>query len=295
MVLKRKRITETQRLLGIYGKMTERQIYYKLISVNLGKAGDSFTNDLSKILCYARRKYVVNPNAVDGIDPSLIIDATREIRFTEPSKDDKQFSQILNSRILNSIDADFSLDLWQDQKIMPIIILEKHTLADIFEEVTKPYGVLMNVNIGFTSDSKLYEISQIIPSTRELILQMYSDYDDSGMTMVSTIKSSAQCYIKNPFNVEQGALTKQQLLDPKYKLHTIQRTYKKRVKGVPPKWIQVTKNICELDAFDPNDLKQIIKENIEKYIDKPKMFNFRIQETNRQKQNLRKVYFPNLP
>jgi len=292
MVLGNKRIVEAQRLLGIYGKMTVRQIYYKLISVGLGKSGDSFANELSELLCDARRKYLVNPNDAEGIDPSLIVDPTREVRYTEPSKDDKDFSQNLNRRILNSIDEQFTLDIWQDQKVMPIIILEKHTLADIFEEKTEYYKVPLNVNIGFTSDAKLFEISQLIPSNKELIFQMYSDYDDSGSTMFSTFANSARYYIKNPFNVEQGALTKQQVLDPKYKLHTIPRTYKKRVKGTPPQWVKVTKQICELDAFDPNDLKQIIKDNIERYIDKPKMFKFRIQETDIQRKNLRQMYKP---
>ena len=284
MVLGKARIIETQRLLSIYGKMTERQIYYKLISIGLGKSGDSFANELSRLLCEKRR---------DGtIDPSLIIDTSREVRYTKSSIDDKDFSQKLDHRILNSIDEQFTLDIWQDQRIIPIIILEKHTLADIFEEITEPYKVPLNVNIGFTSDAKLFEISQIVPTNKELVFQMYSDYDDSGSTMVSTFKNSAQCYIKNPFNVEQEALTKQQLLDTKYNLQTIPRTYKKRLKGTPARWIPVTKQICELDAFDPNDLKQIVKENIERYIDKPKMFNFRMQETERQRKNLRKIYSP---
>jgi hypothetical protein len=272
--------------------MTVRQIYYKLISVGLGKSGKAFENTLSILVCEARR---------DGrIDPSRIVDPSREVRYSKPSNDDKDFAQNLNLRILNSIDTQFTLDIWQDQKIMPIIILEKHTLADIFEEITEPYKVPLNVNIGFTSDAKLFEISQLVPLNRELIFQMYSDYDDSGRTMVSTFANSAKHYIKNPFNVEQGALTKQQLLafdssgKSKFNLQTIPKTYKKRVKGTPPKWVYITKQICELDAFDPNDLKQIIKDNIERYIDNPKMFNFRIQETDRQRKNLRQIYLNSL-
>jgi len=292
MVVKRRIISETQKLLGIYGKMTERQIYYKLISQGIGKSGKSFANSLSTILCDARRNYISSPNAVDSIDPSMIVDTSREVSYTETSKDDKEFSQKLDLRILNTIDEQFTLDIWQDQKIIPVIILEKHTLAPIFKEIAEPYKVPLNINMGFTSDAKLYEISQIVPSNKELIFQMYADYDDSGRTMVSTFKNSARCYMMNPLNVEQGALTKQQVLDPKYNLHTIPRTYKKRLKGVPPKWKLVTKQICELDAFDPKDLKQIIKGNIERYINKPKMFKFRIQETDIQRKNLRQMYEP---
>lgn len=273
MVLKRKIVSETQKLLGIYGKMTERQIYYKLISQGIGKSGKSFANELSKILCEARRKRIV--------DPSLIIDTSREIRYTEPSKDDNDFSQRLDAHILRTIDEQFILDIWQDQNKMPIVVLEKFALGEIFEEITRPYGVPLIVNRGFTSDSKLFELSQLIPSTKEIVFQNYSDYDDSGKHMNLSLKRTAQYYISNGYNVEQSALTLPQVQNTKYKLQTISKTYKKT---------GITKQICELDALDPSDLKQIIKDNIVRYIDDPKMFNFRIQETKIQKKNLRKTY-----
>ena len=285
MVVKRTIVKETQKLLSIYGKMTERQIYYKLISKGIGKSGKSFANYLSKALCEARRAYSTNtnPSIRVGINPSLIIDTSREIRYAEPSKDIKGFSQDLDIRILNSIDEQFTVDIWQDQLTMPIIVLEKFALGEIFEGVTKPYGVPLIVNRGFTSDSKLFELSQLIPSTRNLIFQVYSDYDDSGKHMYLSLQKTAQCYIQNAFVVEHCALTLQQVQNTKYNLQTISKTYKKT---------GVTKQICELDAFDPSDLKQIIKDNIEKHIANPKAFNLRIQETNRGRQKLRQMYSP---
>lgn len=276
-------VSETQRLLSIYGKMTERQIYYKLISKGIGKSGKSFANYVSRVLCKARRSYSTNTNPTIrvGINPSLIIDTSREIRYVEPSFDVPSFAQNLDSRTQNTIDEQFILDLWTYENAIPVIVLEKFALGEIFGEVTRPYGVPLVVNRGFTSDSKLFELSQLIPSTKSVIFQTYSDYDTSGQHMYLSLQKTAKYYIQNSYFVQQCALTIQQVQNPKYNLHTIPKTYKRS---------GTTNQICELDALDPNDLKQIIKDNIEKHISNTVAFKLRIQETTKGKQKLRKMY-----
>lgn len=278
MVVRSKIILETQKLLGIYGIMTERQIYYKLISSGIGKSGKSFSNYVSKALCYARRKGI--------IDPSKIVDTSREIRYARTYPNTRVFRIALNLWIQRLIDVRFSMNVWKDQKEMPIIILEKFALADIFEEVTRPYAVPMIVNRGFTSDAKLFELKTLLPSaTRNLIFQVYSDYDDSGGHMVTSLNKAVSPYISNPFRIEKGALDSTQIR--KYSLPMISRTYKKRKNK---QTYLVTKQICELDALDPTDLKKIIKDNIEKQIDDKTAFQNRQNHVAKMKTKLKTLY-----
>jgi len=281
-------VQEVQNLLGIYGKMTIRQIYYQLISkgfmvttkkkgthLHYPKSGKSFENYLSVALCKARRNGI--------IDPSLIIDDSRELRYQSPFSDAKEFSQTLDSLIERLILEDFILDLWQDQQEMPVVIVEKFALGQIFEEVTKPYGVPLVVNRGFTSDAKLFELSTKIPSTRNLVFQMYSDYDPSGQQMVTSIQKTVKWYIPNNYRVEKGALTLQQVQNPKYNLQLLMKPI-----GRKKTMIQ----FCEIDALAPNDLKQIIRDNIDKQINDRAKFQQRLQEVANEKQNLLVQYQP---
>lgn len=273
MVVKRTIISETQKLLGIYGIMTERQIYYKLISKGIGKSGKSFANYLSKVLCYARRKGI--------IDPSKIVDTSREIRYARSYPSTRPFRLVLRAWIQRLIDLRFSMNVWKDQKEMPIIILEKFALADIFEEITRPYAVPLIVNRGFTSDAKLFELKTLLPSaTRNLVFQVYSDYDTSGGHMVTSLNKAVSPYISNPFRIEKVALDLAQIQNKTYNLSLIPRTYKSGI----------TKQICELDALDPLDLKQIIKDNIEKQINDKTAFQNRQNHVVKMKIKLKTLY-----
>jgi hypothetical protein len=222
-------------------------------------------------LCEARRNGI--------IDPSMIVDTSREIRYLKPFKDSKKFSQVLQFTILDLIETQFNLEVWQDQKCFPVIVLEKFALGEILEEITRTYHVPLIVNRGFTSDAKLFELSTLIPQNKEIVFQTYSDYDDSGMHMYYSLPRTAQHYISNPFRVEIGALTLTQI--QKYNLQTIPKYYKKS---------GLTKLICELDALNPNDLKQIVKDNIEKLIDNKPMFKKRLKDLERERKKLKNIY-----
>jgi hypothetical protein len=282
MVVKRTIISETQKLLSIYGIMTERQIYYKLISNPKAfkgwKSGKSFSNYISRVLCYARRKGI--------IDPSMIVDTSREIRYARPYPNTRVFRVVLEAWIQRLIDLKFSMDVWKDQKEMPIIILEKFALAEIFEEITRPYAVPLIVNRGFTSDSKLFELKTLLPSaTGNLVFQVYSDYDTSGGHMVTSLNKAVSPYISNPFRIEKGALDSTQI--QKYSLPMISRTYKKRKNK---QTYLVTKQICEMDSLDPKDLKQIIKDNIEKQINDKTAFQNKQNHVAKMKVKLKALY-----
>jgi hypothetical protein len=263
-----------------YGKMTLRQIFYKLVSEGILINDKSDSNDLSKILCKLRRE--------GRIDPEMIIDTTREIIYQKPYKDPQHFIQKFNQLILDLIDVEFSLEIWQDQICFPIILLEKHALESFFKEVAIPYHVPLIVSRGYTSHTKMYELEKLIPQRKPLVFITFSDYDPSGKTMASSLpKILEECIPFFQTHTVVGALTDQQI--KQYNLPMITKEYK--VKGSKRK---VRKQICELDALDPNDLRQIIRESIEYWInDKPK-FNQRLKDLDNEKQKLKTAYINTL-
>lgn len=263
---------ETLSLLNTYGIMTERQIYYKLISKSLGISGKSFTNQLSKFLCEFRRNGILNP--------SLISDTSRKIIYLEPYSDSKTFSQAFNLMIIASIDEMFTLDTWENQKEIPILVLEKFALEEIFSEVTTKFNVPLIVNRGFSSDTKFHELSSKLKNPNQtLVFQTYSDYDTSGKHMHSSLLNMAKWYFKNPMKSELSALTSTQIQF--YNLPMIPKFYKRS---------KTTLQICELDSLDKKDLQDTIKRNILSKINNPSMFTQRLNEVDTAKKKLKTLY-----
>jgi Cft2 family RNA processing exonuclease len=144
------------------------------------------------------------------------------------------------------------------------------------------------VSRGYTSHTKIYELEKLIPRRKPLVFITFSDYDPSGKTMASTLpKILEECIPFFQTHTVVGALTEQQI--KQYNLLMITKEYK--VKGSK---IKIRKQICELDALDPNDLRQIIRESIEHWIDNEPKFNQRLKDLDNEKQKLKTAYINTL-
>jgi hypothetical protein len=248
-------MTEVMKVFNTFGyPLTERQIFYQLISIGFLRNCKSDSNQLSNdVLCPARRKR--------DLDPEWIIDGSREIRKEEIWIDDKEFFKDARNTVDN-LYLRYNRDLWQNQPQFVMVYLEKEALSRIFEKVVKLYQCPLIVARGFTSDSQIYEMSKIAyEMTKDTEgnnltwIQVYTDRDPSGRDIYHSLSKRLKFYFKTPFKVELGALSKQQI--QKYNLLKQPKYLKKKKKTI---------QIVELDALKPFDLEQIIRDNIEKRI-----------------------------
>jgi hypothetical protein len=248
-------MTEVMKVFNTFGyPLTERQIFYQLVSIGFLRNCKSDSNSLSKdCLCKARRK--------GDLDPEWIIDDSREIRKEEIWIDDKEFFKDSRNHIDN-LYLSYNRNLWQTQPQFVMVYLEKEALSRIFQRVVRPYQCPLIIARGFGSDSQIYEMSKVsYEMTKDFEgsgltwIQVYTDRDPSGRDIYHSLRTRLGFYFKNPFKVELCALSKQQI--HKYNLLKQPKYLKKKKKTI---------QIVELDAFKPSDLEQIIRDNIEKRI-----------------------------
>lgn len=271
---KQRMIAEAQNLLSQYGKMTVRQIYYKLVVKGLLRNTRSQYNTYDVNLRDARR---------DGtIDPRDILDTTHQIHnklnfYSSP----KDFLKCLELTVQSSSDR-YHMDLWKNQNKYLAIFLEKDALARIFVEVAEPYQVPIVVARGNASDSQLVDFIDYMRNTSGVqnpytLIQVYSDLDPEGDVIAGDIiaKDETQpqldrrlhAYGFYNFKTEREAILPHQI-----KPYNLQKNIPDLAKTLKdtnaPQFYKLHGNhdFYELDAFDTNDLKRIIRTNIEKHI-----------------------------
>jgi hypothetical protein len=258
-------VNETKKIISQYTHpLTLRQVFYRLVSLGFLSNTKSDSNDLSRILCDARRN--------GDINPERIIDPSREIRnVVQTWNDSKDFLQGVKNTI-NTFHEEYSRDLWSTQPFYIIVYLEKEALSRIFEDALKPYQIPLVVARGFSSDSQIFEIANLMlrHPNNQTFIQVYSDHDYSGIQIYNTLNKRIGNYARSYYVVEpQIALTLYQIQNSQslfgYTLPTKPDapTLKKLAKQIQ-RYGQIP--ITELDALKPDDLEQIIKDNIERHI-----------------------------
>lgn len=262
-------IAEAQNLLSQYGKMTIRQIYYKLVVKGLLRNTRSQYNTYDVNMRDARR---------DGeIDPRDILDTTHFIaNKIDTYSSPKSYLSTLNTHV-HSLGQYYHLDLWRNQSQYLAIFVEKDALARIFEEVARPYQVPVIIARGNSSDSQLVDFIDYAQN-RYYKIQVYSDLDPQGDVIAGDIIAKDEtepqldrrlhAYKYYNFTTEREGILSHQIGKP-YNLQKNIPDAKKILKDTnAPQFFKLHGNydFYELDAFDTNDLKLIIKTNIEKHI-----------------------------
>lgn len=253
MTKKENIITKTNELLDQYtDKLTVRQIYYRLVSFQIIENTKNQYKYFDSVITKARKDGIINP--------SRFVDLTRKTEYNidynyttwKEALDYKMYEIRENPYIFTNRNL--------FQKDITVIMLEKQTLETIFKSVISNMCVLI-VNRGFNSFTQLYELALALKNEkRNMNLYTFSDYDISGFKIESNfINQCKQLGIKYN-SIERIALT-ESLID-KYDLPINPE------KTTPFKIKEKLRGNVELDALEPNTLKDLVRNVVKKNYDK---------------------------
>jgi hypothetical protein len=162
-----------------------------------------------------------------------------------------------------AIERSYRRDFWQYQQTCLVVISEKATVAGILRPVLDVYGVPFFAAHGFNSATKVYELAQQIQADkRDHVFLYVGDYDCSGMHMSEVdLPERLTRYGASSFMLSRVALVgtdtaslphfDAKKTDPRYRWYVDHY-------GV---------DAWELDAMNPNDLRDRVRGEVEKYID----------------------------
>jgi len=267
-------ITETNKILNKYNdKLTVRQVFYRLVSNQTIANTKNEYKYFDKIITDARKILRINPNR--------FVDLTRKII------ENVRFSYITWKESL-----DYKMDEIKElpylftngnllQENITVIMLEKQALETIFSKAISNMCILI-VNRGFNSFTQLYELSQMLKNEkRELRLYTFSDYDKSGFKIEANFTKQSKELGIDYESIERVALTES--LINKYNLPINPE------KTTP---FQIDKKLVgnvELDALEPNILKEMVKDIVKKNYDKS-LYNQIVKYRKIQRKRLHKAY-----
>ena len=154
-------------------------------------------------------------------------------------------------------------DFWDQQPVRIIVVSEKGTVRGLLKPVLDHYAVGFLPVHGFSSATVVYDISQD-DDGRPLIILYVGDFDPGGMFMseVDLINRFSK-YDGHHVTLKRIALTREQVRG----LPSFPATDKR--KDPRYKWFIANHgNRCwELDAMDPNDLRECVEREIKKLIE----------------------------
>jgi hypothetical protein len=191
----------------------------------------------------------------DIIPWEWIVDETRDLEKVQTWDDPDQYARC--------VARSYRRDFWNQQPVRVEIWSEKGTVRGLLAPVLDEYGIGFRVMHGFTSATAVHDAAQDYDG-RALIVLYVGDYDPSGMFMSEEdLPTRLEKYDGDHVAIRRIAVTREQAEE----LPSFPATDKK--KDPRYNWF-VSKygNRCwELDAMDPNDLRDCVRAEIEKWIE----------------------------
>jgi hypothetical protein len=231
--------------------ITGRGIGYKLFTNPAGPLIASMsTNDMQKVyrlLRIAREQ--------GDIPWEWIVDETRELERTATWADPAQYARC--------VAQSYRRDFWDQQPVRCEVWSEKGTIRGALQPVLDQYAVGFRVMHGFSSATSVYDISQD-DDDRPLIALYVGDFDPSGMFMSEEdLPKRLSKYDGDHILLKRIALTRAHVRG----LPSFPVTDKK--KDPRYKWFRANHGdrCWELDAMDPNDLRDCVEKEIKKLIE----------------------------
>jgi hypothetical protein len=184
-----------------------------------------------------------------------IVDETRAIERVNVWDDPAEYVQ--------AVARSYRRDFWNQQPVRVIVISEKGTVRGLLSPVLDHFGVGFLPVHGFNSATNVHDLSED-DDGRPLIILYVGDYDPSGMFMseVDLPKRFAE-YDGHHITVRRIALTPEHLNGlPSFPA-------KEKRKDPRYKWFVTNygDRCWELDAMDPNDLRDCVEQEIRRLIE----------------------------
>ncbi|MGB6873744.1 MAG: hypothetical protein WBE46_06375 [Dehalococcoidia bacterium] len=230
-------------------RLTLRQLYYQLVSINAIPNRERAYKSLGKLVSDAR--------LAGDIDWDAIEDRVRIPR--EPT----EFADL--AELVDAAIKAYRLPRWEGQGHYIELWVEKDALSGVLAPLASQYHVTLMVNREYSSQSAMYEAGQRFNehSDQDCVLLYLGDHDPSGEDMVRDIADRLRilAYL-TPVKVVKVALTWEQ----------VQRY------NPPPNPAKITDSrsngyiakygseCWEVDALRPDILQSLIREAIGQYV-----------------------------
>ena len=232
----------------IHCPVTVRQLYYRLVTLNLCPKTENGYKSVSRV-CANMRK--------DGTLPwSWITDQTRWQRKPD-SYDSLQDA-------LENMQAFYRRNLWLAQDNYVEIWIEKEALAGVVYPITSEWDVPLMVSKGFASLTYLHDAAETFKHKTELgkvcHIYYFGDYDPSGVD----IRRDIQSKISNFAPLAAVVFHDVAVLPSQIARWSLPTRPTKRSDSRAKGWEGES---VELDAIDPKQLRTLVADSIVSCID----------------------------
>lgn len=211
------------------------------------------TNQVSSVLTRARE---------NGHLPwSYIVDENRSVERTPSWRDPAHFNEAVKDQ--------YRRDRWTQQQVRVEVWSEKGTIRGTLGPVLREYGVGFRVMHGYTSATVVHDVAvQSKRDPRPLIALYVGDFDPSGLHMSEEdLPRRLKEYGARDVWLSRLALTNEDVADPKLPSFSVDtKRSDSRYKWFVPRY---GRRCWELDALDPNILRDRVKVAISAHIDQP--------------------------
>jgi len=233
-------------ILEAHHPMTVRQLYYRLVSIQVSENSRSAYQAVSKALVAARK---------DGLIPwAWIEDRTRQPRTVNMWANLSDFGK--------SVLSSYRRDVWNSQPRYLEVWLEKDALAGIFEDALKPYGVTLNVGRGYDGWDSIHKAAGRYGTGESTTVLYFGDFDPSGEDMARSLEERLSFFESSP------EIIKIALIHEDIALYNLPSNFTKmgdtRQKGFVAKHGDVA---VELDALPYDILRNRIVKEVEAQMD----------------------------
>jgi hypothetical protein len=184
-----------------------------------------------------------------------IVDETRSLERTSTWSNPAEYARC--------VARSYRRDFWDQQPVRVEVWSEKGTVRGVLAPVLDQYAVGFRVMHGFSSATSVHDVADD-DDGRPLVALYVGDLDPSGMFMSEQdLPSRLEEYEGYHVEINRIALTREQVVD----LPSFPASDKR--KDPRHKWFVANHGTrCwELDAMDPNDLRDCVEQEIKRWIE----------------------------
>lgn len=240
-------------------RLTLRQLYYQLVARGIIENSIKSYNRIGNLVSDAR--------LAGELDWEMIEDRTREV-VTPPMWKSP-------AEIVQAAAEQFAIDRWEDQKIHVEVMVEKAALEGILIPVCRELGIRFTANRGYSSSSTMYEAAQrmqekILKGHKAIVVVYLGDHDPSGIDMTRDVEERLRQLARIPdeylrvLHVIRAALNMDQVEQwnpPENPAKTTDSRYASYMS-------QFGDSSWELDAIEPAELVKIVRDIVERLMDR---------------------------
>ena len=239
--------------------LTLRQLYYRLVSKHLFSNTINSYKRLSRLMVRAREERDVPVNCLE--DRSRRILGRGDTGYNSAEAFLKQrFANLQSSW------KSFNMPRWDDQPVYLVVSLEKDALSRLVSDIANRYAVRTFPTRGYPSFTYVQNMASYIRNRlkdKPTVVLYFGDFDPSGVDIERDLTERLAKYDAGDFSVQRVALNSDQI--EQYKLPPMPvKKSDARAESFVEEYGNMT---VELDALEPNVLKNLVQQAILSHID----------------------------